>query len=77
MRIISQDRKTNVPYEDNVFCIISDEDKKEHMIAVRNSNLTGFMPLGTYKEEKAALKVFEDMSCAALSATNNYIYYLK
>ena len=71
MRIISQDRATNVPYENNILCIISDDEKNEHYIAVRNASLTGFMPLATYDNKEAAQRSFN-----ALIESSDNVYYL-
>lgn len=64
MRVISQDGTINVPYESGVFCVINDEPKEEYCVAIRNNNLTGFMPLATYKSKKDAQKAFDDMIVA-------------
>ena len=64
MRVISQDRKTNVPYEPNVFCLIADNDNENYCVAVRNPNLTGFMPLAEYATEKAAQIAFDELITA-------------
>lgn len=64
MRVISKDRAVNVPYEGNMFCIIKDEENKNFVVAVRNSNLTGFMPLAEYKTEEAAQIAFDQMIAA-------------
>ena len=64
MRVISQDKLNNVPYEGNTFCIVSDNEKEEYSIVVRGANLNMYMPLATYKSMKAAQKIFDDMIAA-------------
>ena len=61
MRVISQDKTVNVQYEGNVFCVINDEEKKEYLVAVRNNNLTGFMPLATYQTKQEAQAAFDSL----------------
>lgn len=58
MRVISKDGTTNVPYENNVFCVIIDDENEEYTVAVRNTNLTGFMPLAVYNSKDAAMNAF-------------------
>ena len=61
MRVISQDKTVNVQYEGNMFCVINDEEEKEYLVAVRNNNLTGFMPLATYQTKQEAQTAFDSL----------------
>lgn len=64
MRVISQDRKTNVPYEPNTFCIIADEENEIYCVAVRPADLQHYMPLAEYATEKAAQIAFDELITA-------------
>jgi len=79
MRVLSSDGCVNVSYEGNMFCLVSDEQKNEHMICVRsNANIEKYMPLATYDSKERAAEVFDELGsmAAQIMTTSNSRYYL-
>lgn len=64
MRVISQDKKINVPYENNAFCISQDTDTEKYIISARGGNMNMFLPIAAYDDEVSAMNAFNDMIAA-------------
>ena len=64
MRVVSSDKMTCVPYENNFFAVVKDDNGEDFHIALRLSDFIHFIPLATYKDEVRAMNVFNDMIAA-------------
>ncbi len=65
MRVISQDKKINISYEDNIFAVVKDDEKESYHVALRlKEGFLRFVPLATYNNEVSAMNAFNDMIAA-------------